>query len=396
MSPVVQARARVVESPRRRVRAFALVMLTCWSVVGCSVVSAPGFEYVSGDSSRVQLGAVTPSDPKSPPAGVITPITPDLIRAFTESRPKSISMEIRSLISRSEPYRIGAGDVVQIIVYDHPELLPNPGAVISQQTDPTAINPAAGFTVGADGLIVFPFLGRLKIDGLTEVELAELVQVRLARYIKSPQVTARIASFRSKRAYVEGEVRNPGMLVITDVPMTLAEALNRAGGINPSGDRSNVVLVRGDRSYRIDLIDLVENGVSPNAISLHSGDVINVKSRDESKIFVMGEVSRPSALTMRNGRLTLNEALGEAGGPNLVTANASQIYVIRSTDKVGVPAIYHLNAGNPTALVLAESFGLQSRDVVYIDPVPLVNWNRLISLVLPSAQTIATSKSVLN
>ena len=167
--------------------------------------------------------------------------------------------------------------------------------------------------------------------------------------------------------------------------MTLPEAINRAGGITAAGDRSFVTLTRSNETTVVDLMQLQELGVNPNQILLESGDLVTVRSRDDSKVFVMGEILRPSALPMRNGRLSLNEALGEAGGPNLVTANTSQIYVIRNTAQAGSPAVFHLNAGNPTALALAETFPLRPRDVVYIDPVPLVNWNRIVSLILPSA-----------
>lgn len=62
----------------------------------------------------------------------------------------------------------------------------------------------------------------------------------------------------------------------------------------------------------------------------------------------MGELLRPSALAMRNGRLSLNEALGEAGGPNLSTANTGQIYVIRNNVE-GQPVVFHLNASSPAS-----------------------------------------------
>lgn len=109
----------------------------------------------------------------------------------------------------------------------------------------------------------------------------------------------------------------------------------------------------------------------------------------------MGEIVKPSALVMRNGKLTLKEALGEAGGPNLLTANTSQIYVIRNTAQEGAPAIFQLNAANSAALALTETFWLRPRDVVYIDPVPLVNWNRIVSLVLPSAQALGLTRSAI-
>ena len=112
-------------------------------------------------------------------------------------------------------------------------------------------------------------------------------------------------------------------------------------------------------------------------------------------MFVMGEILRPSALPMRNGSLSLNEALGEAGGPNLNTANTGQIYVIRNTAQ-GSPAVFHLNASSPAALALADSFALRPRDVVYIDPVALVNWNRIISLILPTAQTLTVGRQLVS
>lgn len=209
--------------------------------------------------------------------------------------------------------------------------------------------------MSASGEISFPYIGRVRLQGLTEIEASDLITKRIAEYIKDPQVTVRIQSFRSRRAYVEGEVKTPGLQIFTDVPMTLAEAISRSGGINATGDRSAVTLTRDDRTVAINLPVLQDLGVDASKIPLRNGDVINVRNRDESKVYVMGEILRPSALLMRNGRLSLNEALGESGGPNLLTSNPSQIYVIRNNSE-GNPQIYHLNAKNPTALALADRF----------------------------------------
>jgi polysaccharide export outer membrane protein len=214
--------------------------------------------------------------------------------------------------------------------------------------------------------------------------------------IKEPQVSVRIASFRSRRVYVDGEVRTPGTQIFTDVPMTLTEAINRAGGITAAGDRSLVTITRNNVTTPVDLMRLQELGINPNRILMETGDLVTVRSRDESKVFVMGEIMRPAALPMRNGRMSLNEALGEAGGPNLGTANTSQIYVIRNVGPQDSPAIFHLNAGSPVALALAETFPLRPRDVVYVDPVPLVQWNRIVSLILPSAQAATIGRSLVS
>lgn len=362
----------------------------------CAVVTAPGFDYTDPKlRTSITLGQYVPADPNSPPQGVITPITPALVQAQRHAQPRDVPAEVTRLFAKAKPYTIGTSDIINVVVYDHPELLPMAGTVISQQVDPTGISSAPGFIVGADGQVSFPFVGRIKVGGLTEIEASELFRQKLSRFIKEPQVSVRITSFRSRRAYVDGEVRSPGAQIFTDVPMTLPEAINRAGGVTPAGDRSFVTVTRSDQTTVVDLMQLQELGINPNQILLENGDLVTVRSRDDSKVFVMGEITRPSALQMRNGRLSLNEALGEAGGPNLTTANTSQIYVVRNTAQ-GSPAVYHLNAGSPTALALAETFPLRPRDVVYIDPVPLVNWNRIISLVLPSAQALSTTRSVVN
>ena len=367
----------------------AFLLLAAALLHGCAVVTAPGFDYADPKTrTSVTLGQYVPGDVNNPPQGVVVPITPQLVQAQQQARPREVAAEVRQLFKAPRPYTIGPSDVISIVVYDHPELLPNAGAVISQQADPTGISAAPGFIVGADGQVSFPFIGRIRVQGLTEIEASELIRDRIARFIKDPQVSVRINSFRSRRAYVDGEVRTPGTQIFTDVPMTLPEAINRAGGITAVGDRSSVLLTRGNQTTVVNLMQLQELGINPNQILLEPGDLVTVRSRDESKVFVAGEIARPSALQMRNGRLSLNEALGEAGGPNLNTANTSQIYVIRNTSQAGAPAIFHLNAAAPAALALAETFPLQARDVVYIDPVPLVNWNRIVSLIIPSATVL--------
>jgi polysaccharide export outer membrane protein len=357
-------------------------------------VTAPGFDYADPKlKNSVTLGQYIPADADNPPQGVVTPITPALVRAQSQSRPTGVPAGVQSLFGEAKQYTIGPSDVLAIIVYDHPELAPLPGAGLTQSADPTGVAVAPGFRVSDTGEVSFPYAGRIKLAGLTEIEASDLLAKRLARVIKDPQVTVRIQSFRSRRAYVEGEVKTPGTQVFTDIPMTLPEAINRAGGLTPLGDRSFVTLTRGDQTTAINLVQLQESGVNPNRILLQSGDLLSVKSREDSKVFVMGEIIKPSVLNMRNGRMSLNEAMSEAGGPNLNTANLGQIYVVRNNEQ-GNPLVFHLNARSPIALALADSFALRPRDVVYLDNVPLVSWNRIVNLIIPSGSALLTGRNI--
>ncbi|WP_373424078.1 polysaccharide biosynthesis/export family protein [Variovorax boronicumulans] len=357
---------------------------------GCAIV--PGMGTVEPYDGREELPSQFRYLPDAAPEGAITPISLALVRTLNETAPKGVPPEVQALFGKSERYTIGPGDVVGVIVYDHPELLPNAGAVISQTADPTGVQVAPGFIVDSEGEIAFPYISRVRIAGLSEGDASDLIRKLLMPHIENPQVTVRIQSFRSRRAYVEGEVRTPGSQIITDVPMTLNEAINRAGGITTNGNLSALTLIRNGKSIPIDMTRLREAGYDGNSIPLKSGDTVRVAHREDSKIFLMGEVVAPLALNMRsNGRLSLSEALGEAGGPQNATANAGQIYVIRQ-GATGAPAVFNLDAKNPAAMAIASQFRLQSQDVVYIDPVPLVKWNRVVSLILPSA-SVANSAS---
>jgi polysaccharide export outer membrane protein len=117
--------------------------------------------------------------------------------------------------------------------------------------------------------------------------------------------------------------------------------------------------------------------------------VVRVHSRDESKVFVSGEVVAPKSLTMHNGRLTLNEALGESGGISPTTGDARQIYVIRKAQEG--TRVFQLDARRAGAFAMAEAFELRPKDLVYVAASPLANWHRRLSMLFPGALTQAIS-----
>jgi polysaccharide export outer membrane protein len=315
-------------------------------------------------------------------------ITPQLVKEEQQARNNRATQDISVLVATPAPYAIESGDVLSIIVWDHPELTANAPQQAASASDPaSAATPPAGFIVDHDGQIQFPYAGKLKVSGLTEEATRNLLAAKLARYIVEPNITLRVQSFRSKRIYVDGEVRQPGVHAISDIPMTLIEAINRAGGTLPSADQSRITLSRAGETYLIDLPQMVQRGVNPGSILLQNGDILRVRSRDESKVFVSGEVVAPRSLIMHNGRLSLNEALGESGGVNPMSGDAGQIYVVRRSGTE--PVVFRLDASAPGALAMAESFELDPKDVVYVAATPLTNWHRTISQILPGALSSA-------
>ena len=359
-------------------RVLGLVLVSAFVLVlaGC----APSIHFRSQDQSG--------ADEPAPPTEMITE---KLIAAERQQHQERASFDLEKLlVPNPPPYAIGSGDVLSIVVWDHPELAGNamnPGNILPDPSGANASPP--GFVVDHQGRIQYPLIGMVGVEGLTEEQARALLTTRLAKYLANPNITLRVQSFRSKRVYIDGEVKSPGLQAINDIPMTLVEAINRSGGLLPSADQSRIVLERGEQRHRINLRDLVQKGINPGSVMLAPGDVVRVHSRDESKVFVSGEVLTPKALTMHDGRLTLNEALGESGGISPLSGDARQVYVVRKTSER--TRVFQLDARVAGSLAMAESFELQPKDIVYVAATPLANWNRNLSLLIPGALTSAVS-----
>lgn len=346
---------------------------------------------LAGCASRTVLEGARNGDAALPSTPVM--ITAELVASQKLQRKRDGTQDLAPLTAPAPPYTIGAGDILAILVWGHPELaaatLSAQSPLISAAEQAAAMAAPQGFVVGEQGTIQFPFAGNLPVAGLTELQARDLLAQQLAPYINKPNVTLRVQAFRSQRIYVDGEVKAPGVQVINDIPMTLTEAINRAGGVTPTGDQSQLSIVRAGQRYRVDLPALVQHGEDPNRIMLRNGDVLRVQALDESKVFVSGEVVTPKALLMHSGRLSLNEAIGEAGGINPVTGDARRVFVVRRAQ--GATELYQLDARDTGALALAENFELAPRDLVYIDASGLANWNRTLSLLIPGSLTSAVS-----
>lgn len=338
-------------------------------LTGCAL--APGMHFQAADNQPEQ----------DTPNIRLNPIDPQTIQTL-QTRRLSQLQTLQELVVPAKPYTIGAGDVLGITVWDHPQLLLPPlTAAGSSQEAGTIPN---GYLVSTEGTIQFPYVGEFKVQGLTASQAREALLKPLSVYIKNPQITLRVQAYRSQKIYIDGEVRNPGQHFITENPMSLAEALARAGITTGSADTSRVTIVRGSRQFSADLPGLTQAGINPSNIMLSSGDLVRVANRDETKVAVLGEIMRPGTMPMRNGRLSLADALAEAGGLNVNSADARQVYVIRGAGLEEAPWVYHINTRSPAMLAMADQFPLQAKDIVYVDTAPLALWNRVISLILPT------------
>lgn len=323
----------------------------------------------------------------------LRPLNPATLQAFATRPPENGFQDL--VVAKPEPYRIGPLDTLMVTVWDHPELN---SPLMMSRTDVTFVglstnNPVSGLVVDEGGYLYYPYAGRLKVAGLTAPEARELLTAKLEAVLQKPQVDLRVIAFRSKKVFISGEVRTPAQYNITDVPFTLAEAINRAGGFLPTANQSRVDVSRGDRTWSLNFLQLMTQGNHIGKILLQDGDSVHVHLRDEDPVYLLGEVRNPRSVPTYNGRLSLAQALSESGGINSTTAEARSIYVFRRGKGENAVDAFHLDAYNPVAMVLADRFALQPRDVVYVDAGPLVRWNRVVSLLAPTVNALTSTAS---
>lgn len=198
-------------------------------------------------------------------------IKPNFIPINPEMLTSSVGKNLLVRYLRPRPYCIGSFDSLSIIVWGHPDIstagsiqLPSDAAVtlssspqasgissiLSRSSASLAntgsVSTSGGVDVQTDGTIFYPYVGKLKVAGLTMEQAQIKIAQRLSRYIRNPQVTVQVAKYRNRNIYVLGEVVSPGIQPLTNKPLTLMEAISNAGGINTNtADPTHIYLIRG-------------------------------------------------------------------------------------------------------------------------------------------------------
>lgn len=344
-------------------------------LVGCTT---PG-THLTTDDKNVILPSAEQQTADISDVVNLYPLTAQTVSNY-KSQTQSVSQANPSLdvdIAKYE-YKVGVGDILNVTIWDHPELTIPAGSYRSAEE--------AGNWVRADGTIFYPYIGNVEVLGKSVIEIRKNIASRLSKYIESPQVEVNVAGFRSQRTYITGEVANPGQQAITNIPLTLLDAVNHSGGLSENADWRNVSLTRNGVEENISLYGLMQRGDLTQNRLLQAGDIVHVPRNDNQKVFVMGEVNEPQLLKIDRVGMSLTEALSSVGGINQLSADATGVFVIRtSNDKSERMAdIYQLNMEDASALVIGTEFDLKPYDIVYVTAAPISRWNRVIGQLVPT------------
>ena len=195
-----------------------------------------------------------------------------------------------------DEYRLGAGDVVKISVYNNPDL-------------------ATEAEVSRNGRISFPLIGEITIGGLTRGGAEKAIAASLGKggFVPNAHVNLLVTQYRSKQITVTGEVNKPGTYPISRAT-GLTEILAMAGGVTPKGS-STVVVVQRDANGRTVQQELdikrVIAGADASSLRLGSDDVVYVPAMPV--FYIYGEVRQPGSYPLAKG-MTVRQALSVGGG----------------------------------------------------------------------------------
>lgn len=161
-------------------------------------------------------------------------------------------------------YTVGPGDVLEISVWQHPEL------------DKTV-------TVRPDGRISFSLIGDVNPAGLTPAELDEVITRRLSEYVQNPEVTVVVTSIKSQQILVLGQVVRQGAYPMGE-SLTVLEAIAIAGGYTESAGLRRVTVTRQSQSetpkvIKVNLKKVITKGDRNRDVILEPGDVVHLPKK---------------------------------------------------------------------------------------------------------------------
>ncbi|NIM03313.1 sugar ABC transporter substrate-binding protein [bacterium] len=166
-----------------------------------------------------------------------------------------------SVAQETSPYTLGPGDVLEISVWQHPEL------------DRTV-------TVRPDGRMSFSLIGDVNVNGLTPAKLDEVITEMLSEYVQRPEVTVVVTTIKSNQILVLGQVARPGAYPM-EASVTVLEAIAIAGSYTDRAGLKRVTITRQARArspkvMKVDLKKVITEGDKRGDILLEPGDIVHV------------------------------------------------------------------------------------------------------------------------
>ena len=302
------------------------------------------------------------------------------INQFNNSKLDELSLSVKNfnnIYNYEYSYVLGSSDVISINLTDTDDI-------------------DGSYTIDPNGDIDVPFIGKINVEGFDINKAQDNLISVLGKYYKNPALQIKIEEYNSSKIYILGAVRNQLTINLDQKPIRLIDAAVQADYNPNSQDKllgSKGLLRRDNQVYKINLNKVFQSRNPKENFYLKKEDVLFI-DRNSDSIQVFGEVSKPG-IYFPNNDFSLTELLSTSG-LNKLTANAKKIYVIREDYNQFLKInVFELDVSNPVNLILGKRFKLLSKDIVFIPPTKLVQWNRVISLLTPQTELFTSYNPII-
>lgn len=316
------------------------------------------------------------------PPYLLVPVDRITLTALSRATPDGLS----PLASPAPPpvVTIHVGDAVSVTLWEFGSGLLGPvNAATASQPGLVGAQSATVpvQTVDQSGTIMVPFAGEIRAAGLTTRQVQQAIITALRGKANQTQALVQVVQTTDNAATISGDVNRPGRVPLMWAGTRLLDAISQAGGTTGKARDMIVQLTRGGVVRSVRLVELQTN---PNEnIYLVPGDLVTL-SQEPQTLVVLGATNRNQEVTFAKAKVNLAEALGNGGGLNDSLADPYGVYVLRyepvevakslRTEPLPdylaanstVPVVYQVNLKSADGLLLAQSFSMRDRDVVYV------------------------------
>jgi polysaccharide biosynthesis/export protein len=370
---------------------FASLLVSATMLGGCATY--PGWLPSAGPSAEQVQQSATASPETS--SIQIVDVNDAVARRLLANQKQSLFSEMFA-VSAQSGYVIGAGDVVEVSVWEAP-----PAALfVSSSVDPRSGSSGTRVTalpeqmVNSDGHINVPFAGQIVAAGRSPQQIEADVVQRLKGKANQPQVLVRVIRNNTANVTVVGEVTSSTRMPLTARGERLLDALAAAGGVRQSVSKMTLQVTRGNQVQALPL-DLIIRDPRQNIVLL-PGDVVTSLFQPLS-FTVLGATGKNEELNFEAQGISLAQALARAGGLQDARADAQGVFIFRlespaalelngrivpTTPEGKIPVIYRVNLKDPATFFVAQSFPVQNKDVMYVSNAPAAELQKFLNIVV--------------
>lgn len=356
-------------------RATALTFLVF--VSGCT--SLPRLALPTAGPTMDQIAPVPPAA-----NGIPVPLVDLTLTVANQQR----SLGRRALFSEvwagSQPEvgTAGPGDFLEVSIWEAPPATLFSGGSVDLRAPNTGsrVVTIPEQMIDAEGVINVPFVGAVKVSGRSQAMIESEIVQRLRGLAHKPQVLVRVTRNVTRNVTIVGEVAQSLRMPLTAKGERLLDALAAAGGVRQPVAKMTLQLTRDSRVHGLPLDTIISDPLQN--IALRPGDVITAIHQPFS-LSVLGATAQNAELNFETQGISLAQAIARAGGLQDARADPRGVFVFRyePSQAVPTPVVYRLDLSQPGAFLIAQTFPMQHRDVMYVANAPAAELQKFLNLI---------------